>query len=150
VATRGRRQVAARIIVVAPPEGVLFALQRGRKELGPVARAAGGDLAFPFPLGVDRARDGSLRLSGEFIQGPAGGKFVYVNSGTLAGQAESPWTRRAKVGLRDLSWTVVDRALSTDGAVLQARIEGRGRDGGPACASVPLLDNAWTVEIGRS
>jgi hypothetical protein len=124
---------------------VVFALQRGRRELGPAALSSGKDLRFDFTLLANRAPDGSPRFSGEFVQGPAGGKFVYVNSGTLAGQAGSCWTRRAKVGLQTLSWATLDRALAAEGRLLQARIAGVSGDGGPACASVPLLDGGWTI-----
>jgi hypothetical protein len=138
--------VPARIVVVAPPAGVVFALQRGRGEPTAPVMSKGADLEFHFALLVERAPDGSPRFSGEFVHGPAGGKFVYVNSGTLAGQAESPWTRRAKVGLQMLKWATVERVAAQPGTALHARIAGMGRDGGPACASVPLLDEGWTVE----
>ena len=118
--------VPARIVVVAPPAGVAFALQRGRQELSGVATSSGTELQFDFTFFVTRVADGVLRFSGEFVQGPSGGKFVYVTSGARAGQVGSPWTRRAKV------W-------------LQARRAGLSRDGGPACATVPLLDEGWTV-----
>jgi hypothetical protein len=136
--------IPARIVVVAPPAGVVFALQRGRRELAGATVSTRQDLRFDFTLFANRAPDGAPRFSGEFVQGPAGGKFVYVNSGTLAGQADSCWTRRAKVGLQTLKWTTVTRAASA-GNLLQARITGVGRDGGPACASVPLLDDGWIV-----
>ena len=71
---------------------------------------------------------------------------MYVNSGTLAGQAESLWTRRAKVTLQALKWAVVDRVASESGSRLEVRITGTARDGGPACASVPLLDGGWAVK----
>jgi Family of unknown function (DUF5990) len=100
MARSARRVVPARIVVVGPPAGVAFALQRGKRELGVRAMSTGADLQFDFTLEVDFASNGSPRFSGQFVQGPAAGKFVYINSGTLAGQAESPWTRRAKVGLK--------------------------------------------------
>jgi hypothetical protein len=140
----GKLSIAARIVVVGPPAGVVFALQRGRRELAGAATSSGQDLRFDFTLLANRAPDGSPRLSGEFVQGPRGGKFVYVNSGTLAGQAESCWTRRAKVGLQSLKWSMLERASSV-GNLLQARISGVARDGGPACATVPLLDEGWII-----
>jgi hypothetical protein len=73
-----------------------------------------------------RAPDGSPRFSGDFVQGPAGGKFVYVNSGTLAGQADFRWMRRAKVGLKSLKWATLEQRRV--GNVLQARISGVGRE----------------------
>jgi hypothetical protein len=137
--------VPARIVVVAPPAGVAFALQRGRQELSGVAESSGTDLRFDFAFFVVRGADGVLRFSGEFVQGPSGGRFVYVTSGARAGQVGSPWTRRAKVGLQTLSWTTIEQVTQESGSTLQARIAGLSRDGGPACATVPLLDEGWTV-----
>lgn len=137
--------VRARIVVVAPRSGVTFALQRGRDGLEGAATSTGTDLRFDFTFLADRDADGAPRFSGEFVQGPKGGKFVYVNSGTLAGQATSAWTRRAKIGLQTLTWAMVAKAAGESGAVLEARFAGVGRDGGPACATVPLLDKGWVV-----
>lgn len=38
---------------------------------------------------------------------------------------------------------LVERARESSGAVLEARIAGTAKDGGPACATVPLLDVGW-------
>ncbi len=64
------------------------------------------------------------------------------------GQPESPcptWVRRIKVHLSSITWPQIDEAVKTSG-VLEARIQGTGRDGGPSCASVPLLGGGWTVK----
>jgi hypothetical protein len=145
IAKKAKLQVSARIVLVSPPVGVAFAIQRGKRELAPVFVSTGADLQLDFGIQVERASGGTLRFSGEFVQGPAGGKFVYVNSGTLAGQVKSPWTRRAKVSLEMLKWPLIQRVTSDPGNILEARISGIGRDGGPACASVPLLDGDWAV-----
>ena len=73
-----------------------------------------------------------------FSQGPPSGRFVYVNSGTLAGQKGSCWSRRAKVPLTGITWDDLDAVRCGPVRVLEASIHGTGRDGGPACASVPL------------
>lgn len=133
-----------RIVVVAPPSGVAFALQRGRHEIVGGATSSGADLQFDFTLLVVRGPDGSPRFSGEFVQGPSGGKFVYVTSGKRAGQPASPWDRRAKVQLQSVTWSLVEQVLQGSGKVLQARFAGVGRDGSPACATVPLLEG-WVA-----
>jgi len=66
---------------------------------------------------------------GPFVQGPRGGRFVYVNSGTLAGQADSCWTRRAKVGLKEISWDLVVAVLANPSSFPEAKITGRAKDG---------------------
>jgi hypothetical protein len=49
----------------------------------------------------------------------------------MAGQADSCWTRRLKVPLSGITTKMI-----AAGGILEARVPGTGRDGGPACASV--------------
>jgi hypothetical protein len=137
--------VPLRIVVAAPPKGVVFALQRGRDTLEAITISTGADIPFDFTIEVDRDAQNVIRFTGGFVQGPKGGKFVYINSGTLAGQFGSCWTRRAKIGLESLTWAAVNQVAASSGAFLQSRFAGVGRDGGPACATVPLLDKGWVV-----
>jgi hypothetical protein len=130
-----------RLLVVGPPRGVAFAMQRGRASL--VAPNRGADpLVFDFEIVVDPTGD-PPRLTGELTQGPPAARFVYINSGTSAGEASSPWTRRAKVPLFCIPPALIRTALAKN-ATLQASIAGTGKDGGPACASVPLL-SPWVL-----
>ena len=143
MAKAAKLRVLATIVLVAPPAGPTFALQRGKGELAGAAVSNGQDMQFELTFQVEERAGGGVRFSGEFVQGPAGGKFVYVNSGTLAGDAGSPWTRRAKVSLESLTWAAVSGVAARPGARLEARISGVAKDGGPACASVPLLGSGW-------
>lgn len=139
-------EVRLRICVIGPPPGVVFCLQRGKAELVSPVLADGSDLAFDFTARIGERPDGSgPNFLGPFTQGPVSARFVYVNSGTCAGQWGSCWTRRAKVSLFTIGASLVEKALRSPGAVLEARIQGRGKDGGPACATVPLLDGGWRV-----
>ena len=138
-------QVTLRVIVRHPVPGVTLRVQRGRGGLvPPIAETAD---AVTFELLVEaRARpDGSVRVSGPEVQGPPAARFVYVNAGTYAGQANAPFGRRAKVPLGELTGGVVNAALARRGAVIVGEIDGRGRDGGPAAATVPLLGEGWRV-----
>ena len=137
------REIPIRITVVRPPPGVAFAVQRGRAELLPPREAGTGEIRFDFVLRVSPGPGGEPRFLGPCAQGPPAGRFIYVNSGKRAGQADSGWDRRAKVKLSGIGWEAVERVLAAPAARLEARIEGTGRDGGPACASVPLLDGGW-------
>jgi hypothetical protein len=130
-----------RIVLSDPPAGVRFALQRGKDERVGQVQSTGKDLAFECLIGVVDKEDGEVDFRGPFVQGPRGGRFVYIGSGTLAGDTASPITRRAKIALGGITRALVDQALANNG-VLQTRIAGKNKDGGPACASVPLLD-AW-------
>lgn len=133
-------ELALRITVVGPPSDVVFALQRGKSELVAPSHATTTQLVFDLTV---RVRDeGQPNFLGPFAQGPRAARFVYVNSGTSAGQADSPWTRRAKVPLSGITAALIKRSK---GAVLEARIAGTSKDGGPACATVPLLDGGWRI-----
>src|SRR5439155_9650271 len=92
-------EIIFRIILVSPATNVRFAIQRGREELTFEVESTGGNLSFDVPVRVKSGRDGSPDFAGPFVQGPPGGRFVYVNSGKRAGDAASCWDRRAKVSL---------------------------------------------------
>jgi len=134
--------VKLRIVLVTPPRGVTFALQRGKFELVPPVSRTPDAVAFELDVRVGTRPDGEPNFLGPFTQGPPAARFIYINSGTSAGQPESPWTRRAKVPLTGITRTLVDKA--GENGIVEARIAGTGRDGGPACATVPLL-GGWTV-----
>lgn len=136
-----------RIVMEGPVPGVSIAMQRGGSGkatlIGP-ACASDDALTFDFAVTVSGVTSaGAPRLLGPFVQGPPDGRFVYLNSGTYAGQTGSTWQRRAKVPLAELSWPLIE-ALPPGGR-LEARIAGKARDGGPACASVALLPPGWRI-----
>lgn len=142
-------EIPLRITLVHPPSRVVFCLQRGRAELVSPTEAAGEQVSFDFTLRVHGDRtSGPPNLRGAFAQGPPATRFVYVNSGTLAGQDGSCWTRRAKVPLSGITWELIEQAMSNPGTVLEARIRGTAQDGGPACASVPVLEGGWRAASG--
>lgn len=139
-------EIPIRVRVVAPPSGVRFRVQRGRADLDEPTLMSDLEIAFDLTVRVGGARpDGLPNFLGPYAQGPPAGRFLYVNSGTLAGQPDSCWTRRAKVPFRGVTWSMVEEVLSRAGQVLEARIAGTAGDGGPACATVPLLDRGWRV-----
>src|ERR1700749_992149 len=126
-----------RIVVGNPPAGAHFAVQRGKDELLEARSARAGELIFEFPIRVrNDGSEGGPNFLGPFAQGPRDARFVYVNSGMTAG-VHASWTRRAKIPLRGITWAMIEKAGA--GAFIEAAIAGTGRDGGPACATVPLL-----------
>lgn len=144
------REIRLRIRVADPPPGVVFCLQRGRGELVSPVMADGSELVFDLSVRVGESRDGSgTNFLGPFTQGPVSARFVYVNAGTSAGQFQSCWTRRIKVPLSGIDRTLVEEALRSEASTLEARIAGRAKDGGPACATVPLLDGGWRLVSGE-
>lgn len=135
------QELILRIVVVDPPQGVAFAVQRGREELEAAQVARGSKLRFDVQVQV-RGNLGAVDFRGPAVQGRRGDRFVYLNSGTFAGQPDSCWSRRAKLKLGSITPQLVERARESS-AVLEARIAGKAKDGGPACATVLLLDAGW-------
>ena len=141
---REESEILVRLIVDGPPRGVTFQMQRGRSELVPPVASTEGQLVFELALRVGHRPTGEPNFLGPFSQGPPHGRFVYINSGTYAGQTNTPWSRRAKIHLRAIPWKLITRAQAT-GAVIETTIDGTGRDGGPVCASVHLEPSDWTL-----
>ena len=133
-----------RITFIDPPAGVLFAIQKGKSELVTPLLANGTDLSFDFSVRVQERSDDKPNFLGPFVQGPPASRFVYINSGSMAGQPGSCWTRRAKIGLTDISWELIKNATNKPGRVLEVKVYGKGRDGGPVCATVKPL-TGWTI-----
>lgn len=145
-----RLDLPLRIVVRHPPPGVLFAVQLGKADLLPPVRVAAEALVFEISIQVDpSSSNGSPRLLGPIVQGPPSGRFLYVNSGKRAGQSRTHWDRRAKVPLTGISWELIRAQQDAPGSRLEAEIAGTGKDGGPCCATVPLLDGGWRVRAGR-
>jgi hypothetical protein len=136
--------VRLRVVVEGPLPGVRLAVQQGRDGLLAPEAASGGEVAFAWDAPVTDGPDG-LRVRGPEIQGPPGGRFVYVNAGVRAGDLGSRYERRAKLPLATLAPALLARALAEPGAVLEARVAGSARDGGPLCATVPLLGGGWRL-----
>jgi hypothetical protein len=141
-------ELSFRILVLDPPPGVTFWLQRGKADLVPSTSASDGQLSFEGTLRVERRPPDLPNFLGPFAQGPPTGRFLYLNSCSAGIDAHRSWTRRAKVHLSGISWALIEEALSGSGSVLEASIAGRGKGGGPACATVPLLDGGWKVSAG--
>lgn len=138
-----------KVTLLLPTAGVDFGLQKGsgnNYEVLSKQRSDGNNLLFQFGVIVkgDRAKDAMPKLSGPFVQGPAGGKFIYINIGTSAGQTNSEWARRLKIPLRGITWAMVDNLLVNPDAFLSTNVPGTGKDGSPNCATVKPFDG-WTL-----
>ena len=142
-------EIPLRITLRRVPPGVAFALQRGKSgvhggvELVQPTRRDLDSLSFDFSVRVEQAKKGARpRFLGEFTQGPSEKRFVYVNSGRSAGQADTLWNRRAKIPLTTISGALIEKVRSKPETILEIEIEGTGRDGGPVCASL-LSSTEW-------
>jgi hypothetical protein len=148
-AAKPSQYVRMRVVVVAPPPGVRFAVQRGKLELlEPMGRHP-EEVWFEFELRLGTPlANGSVNFLGEFAQGVPTDRFVYVNSGAQAGQAKSCWSRRAKLKLASIPKQLVESAILSGKAVIQARMAGTMGDGGPICASVKPSNVEWSLVRG--
>ena len=136
-------EVPFRIIIKDPIAGVAMLIQKGRSELIEPSVSNSAEKIFDISIrGV--IENGSPNFLGPFAQGPKDARFVYVNSGTYAGEGHSCWSRRAKLSLMSITEQQIEEILSDQTLVLTTAIQGRGHDGGPVCASVKGL--VWTVE----
>jgi hypothetical protein len=139
-------EIPLRITVVGPPPGIVFGMQQGRSGLHQVIRSSGASISFDFPVRVRRT-DTTDRLNflGSFTQGTPSARFVYVNSGTYAGDSGSCWSRRAKVPLNGIRPDLVDALGQVSDACLEGKVFGSARDGGPFCAAVRLIEPGWQI-----
>ena len=138
------RELVVRIRIEAPPPEVAWALQLGRSELSPPSQSV-PHLEFRTTIRVVAGTNGDLDFRGPAVQGPRAGRFIYLTSGTRAGQRDSCWNRRAKVSLEGLRPLLAQEPSETATTIGVAAINGTSRDGGPACASVPLLGTGWSL-----
>jgi len=121
-----------RITVVDPPPGIAYALQLGRADLVKPTATTKTQIWFDFTVEVVAGR-----LRGPAVQGKPGARFVYIGIGSYAGQPGPGW--RAKVSLESITPELLEAKR------LEARFAGTGKNGAPACATVPLLDGGWKI-----
>jgi Family of unknown function (DUF5990) len=142
--------VPLRVVLVAPPASVPWVLQVGRDGHEAPRAATAKQVVLETSVTFAPARgDGAATLRGPAVQGPPAARFLYACSGKRAGDPASPWERRAKIPLAGITPALVAECQRTPGSWLEARVAGTSRDGGPACASVPLLDGGWRVVTER-
>jgi fermentation-respiration switch protein FrsA (DUF1100 family) len=99
-------------------------------------------LAWTTEITAKPGADGTPDFAGPAVHGKRGERFFYLSwSGERAGRREM--FRRLKLHLRDLTPAQIDRARKF-GGILEGRVHAVAKDGGPACASVPLL-GGWKL-----
>jgi hypothetical protein len=89
------------------------------------------------------SKSGSPNFLGPFVFGTPEQRFLYLR---WERHCAGGWQmfRRMKIHLSSITWEQIEAACRA-GGVLEARVSGIGRDGTPACASVPLLGEGWLV-----
>ena len=125
-----------RIVIENPVPGVLHSLQsKDGHPLDPKRSNDGRSLAFDFPVRIAAGP----KFFGDQVrrEGPVR-RFVYIRIGQSAGDHASPWTRRMKIDIHDIDPALLDRSAADDSAI-ELRVNGTGKDGSPACATVRRL-----------
>ena len=138
-------ELKLKIILLKPTADVVFGLQKGsgnNSETIQKQMSGSRDLSFNFSIKVkgDSAKDESPKFSGAFVQGPPRQKFIYIDIGTCAGQTSAMWSRRLKIPLTGITWTDIDYFIENPDSIMEARVPGTGKDGGPNCATVKPFD----------
>jgi hypothetical protein len=146
------RELTLRIVLEKPPPGVDFGVQKGRGvdyETIQTQRSKGTDLNFEFTVRAKlTGNDTTPNFLGEFVQGPTGERFVYMDIGTYAGQTGTCWSRRLKIPLRGITWEMIDRVVEGK-SILETHVAGTGKDGSPSCAT-PKPFSGWKLRESRS
>ena len=126
--------LAFRIVVEGPVSGVAHSLQsKDGSPLEAKVSQKGDSLAFDFRVRVDPGP----KFGGDQVRREGKERrFVYVRIGQLAGDAKSPWSRRMKVDIHDIAADLLHDAAAS-GGVVEITVPGTGKDGTPACATVP-------------
>ena len=143
-------EITLQIILTRPTPDVLYALQKGsgnNYETVQKQMAASDDLSFKFTIKVkgDRSKDKLPKFSGSYVQGPSDNKFVYIDIGTYAGQTNTIWSRRLKIPLTGITWEAIDSLTRNQNSIMETRVPGTGKDGGPNCATVKPFEG-WYVK----
>lgn len=136
----GQTEIRMRLLVEAPVPGVAHSLQD--KKGGPVGAmvSQGGEpLSFDVPIRIGPGP----KLYGEQVrsEGPAR-RFIYIAVGTQAGDCGSRWSRRMKIDIHAIPAPLLEGALA--GRCLVGTLNGTGKDGTPACATIRV--EGWRLD----
>ncbi len=125
--------------------GIHVAVQR-RGKPGELLGLTPGDapaVSWTLEAVMTPSPDGVADLKGPYIQGPPGGRFIYLNWGTVDRPGEFTMFRRAKLWLNAVPPEVLGEAVES--GALVGRLGLTDAKGGPLCASVrpPLIE--WSA-----
>jgi hypothetical protein len=140
-------EIQARILLTGPSAVVDYGLQKGKgTNYETVLTQSGGksDLRFDFNIKVKQGVVNHYSFTGPLVQGPANGKFLYIDIGTYAGQKNSVWGRRLKIPLTGITNKMIETLLSQPDKVMEVVVPGTGKDGGPNCGTVKPF-GGWKI-----
>ena len=144
------QELPIRIILESPPTGVDFGIQKGngnQYETIQKQRSNNNDLSFEFKISVKEGQTSLPDFTGPYVQGPLNERFIYIDIGTCAGQMDSVWSRRLKIPLSGISTETIKLLLTDSSFILEAKVPGTSKDGGPNCATVKPF-SGWHLNPG--
>lgn len=135
--------ITLHITLEKPPLNLTYSLQKGSgSNYDPVQVQAsiGDNLYFQLSVEIKGAPETHEvpDFRGPFVQGPVGGRFIYLDIGSYAGGGG--WSGRLKIPLTGITWPQV-----AAGEKLQTTVPGTGKNGMPNCATVKPFDG-WAVK----
>jgi hypothetical protein len=98
--------------------------------------------SWSFACSVVRSPTG-LDIRGPYVQGPPGGRFVYLSWGTVDDHDAFTLFRRAKLWLDAVPAPVLETAV--ENGVLVGRLRLTDRKGNPVCAAVRPPAIEWSA-----
>ncbi len=146
------QEIPLRIILESPPPGCVFGIQKGsgsKYETLQKQMSDKQDLQFDFTISVKAGDTSSTNFLGPFVQGPPAERFIYIDIGTYAGQADTAWSRRLKIPLKDISPAIIKLLLADPNNILETKVPGTGKDGGPNCATVKPFAGWHVTKISK-
>jgi len=140
------------IALKTPPPNTTYALQKGsgsNYETVQVQRSTGHDLTFEVPVEIkgNKQTNELPDFKGPFVQGPALGRFIYLDIGSYAGDGNS-WSGRLKIPLTGIEWSMLDEAAAQPESALETSVPGTGKNGMPNCATVKPF-GGWKVKLSH-
>ena len=123
------------IVLKNPPAQLTYALQKGsgnKYETVQVQQSSGNDLHFELIIDIkgNKQANDLPDFKGPFVQGPALGRFIYLDIGSYAGAANS-WNGRLKIPLAGITWSMIDEAVAQSGSALETNVPGTGKTAVP-------------------
>jgi len=140
MARAGQTEIRMRLVIETPVPGVMHSLQDKKGHPLECKKSESGEsLCFDFPIRIAAGP----KFYGEQVrsEGPER-RFVYIAVGKQAADLGSPWSRRMKIDIHTIAQALLDGAAA--GKRLVGRVDGTGKDGTPACATVPV--KSWRLD----
>lgn len=143
------QEVTLMVVLQKPTPGVEYGIQKGKgskyetvqKQLSETA-----DLSFEIAVPLKFKESNHVMFTGPFIQGQGNERFIYIDIGTYAGQKNTPWSRRLKIPVKDITKSMIE-SLSP-AKLLVAKVPGTGKDGGPTCGTIKPFDGWRVIDRG--